>query len=239
MNIAVITKYKANKALKNISLTISAGDSIAIIGPNGSGKSTLLKIINGIILPTDGEYIFKDIKITEDKLKDPYFSKSFHKSIGFVFQNSDTQLFCPSVYEEIAFGPIQMGMGAREVDYRVLDCLKLLGIEHLKTRAPYNLSEGEKKKVAIASVIALNPEILVFDEPLSGLDPKTKRFLKNFILEINKTGKTIICATHDFEDIRELFYRVLVLSEDNRAIFVGDYGTVINDEDFLIQNNLK
>ena len=231
-------RYRDAIALDNIDINISEGDSIAVIGPNGSGKSTLLKIINGMITPTSGEYFYRGTKITEKALKDPLFSKSFHKSIGFVFQNSDTQLFCPSVYEEIAFGPEQMGMNVKEVEQRVTDCLKLLSIEHLRTRIPYNLSEGEKKKVAIAAVIALNPEVLVFDEPLNGLDPKTKKFLKTFMLEMNKAGKTIICAMHEFEQISDVFKKIILLSDDNRAVFIGDYEKAVNDKDLLKRVNL-
>jgi cobalt/nickel transport system ATP-binding protein len=231
--------YKTIDALDGINLSIHEGDCVAVIGPNGSGKSTLLKIMNGLIFPVKGEYFFRHMLITEEKLKDPVFSRSFHKAIGFVFQNSDTQLFCPSVYEEIAFGPTQMNFSSDERSSRVNDCMKLLSIEHLKDRAPYNLSEGEKKKVAIASVLALNPEILVLDEPLNGLDPKTKGFLKGFMSEINKAGKAIICATHDFEHIGGIFNKVLVLSEDNKAVFWGYYENIINDQKLLIQNNLK
>ena len=232
-------RYSDSKALDRVDLSIHEGDSLAVVGPNGSGKSTLLKIMNGLIFPESGGYSFKGVHITEKALKEPIFSKAFHKSIGFVFQNSDTQLFCPSVYDEIAFGPIQMGMDEKQIEQRVGDCLSLLKIEHIKGRAPYNLSEGEKKKVAIASVLALNPEVLVFDEPLNGLDPKTKKFLKELMIEVNNAGKTIICATHDFEHIKGVFRKVLVLSEDNKAIFLGDYDKIMNDEKFLLQNNLK
>jgi len=231
-------RYRDSVALDSIDLTIAEGESVAVIGPNGSGKSTLLKIINGIIMPTSGEYLYRGVSITEKTLRDPYFSKSFHKSIGFVFQNSDTQLFCPTVYEEIAFGPEQMGMETKEVEQRVATCLKLLGIEHLRTRIPYNLSEGEKKKIAIASVIALNPDILVFDEPLNGLDPKTKRFLKDLMVEMNAAGKTIICATHEFEQISGVFKKIILLSDDNRSVFIGDYGKAVNDKALLKSINL-
>ena len=231
-------RYRDSVALDSINLTIAEGESVAVIGPNGSGKSTLLKIINGIIMPTSGEYFYRGAKITEKALKDPLFSKSFHKSIGFVFQNSDTQLFCPSVYEEVAFGPEQMGMDAKEVEHRVLACLKLLNIEHLRTRIPYNLSEGEKKKIAIAAVIALNPDVLVLDEPLNGLDPRAKKTIKAFIMDMNKADKTIICATHEFEQTRDIFKKVVLLSDDNRAVFIGDYEKAVNDKALLKSVNL-
>jgi len=232
-------KYKTNLALKDINLEIREGEAVALIGPNGSGKSTFLKLINGIVFGDSGSYVFYGQEITEKKLQDNKFSKLFHKSIGFVFQNSDAQLFCPSVYEEVAFGPRQMGMDDKEVDKRVRDCLKLLDIEKLKDREPYNLSGGEKRKVAIASVLSLNPEVLVLDEPMNGIDPKGKRFLRDLIIKLNKSGKTIICSTHDFEYVKGVFQRAVVFSEEHTILRDDAYDKVIEDEEFLIQNNIK
>jgi cobalt/nickel transport system ATP-binding protein len=198
--------YSSSSALKNINLGIEEGDSVAIIGPNGSGKSSLLKLMNGIIFPDSGEYLFRGKIIDSQNLNDKTFLKKFHKSIGFVFQNSDSQLFCQNVYEEIAFGPRQMQFSEDEINSRVRDCLEMLCIDHLKHREPYHLSEGEKKKVAIAAVLALNPEVLVLDEPMNGLDPRIKRFMKELLIELNKAGKTIICATHEFEYIGISYY---------------------------------
>lgn len=227
------------KALENVSLEVNDKDLLMIVGPNGSGKSTLLKIIAGVIYPKSGNLYFKDTIITEQKMKDPQFSKGFYKAIGFVFQNSDTQLFCPSVYEEIAFGPVQMGMDEETVEKRVNDCLNLLGIEHLKDRAPYNLSEGEKKKVAIACVLSNNPDVLVLDEPLNGLDIKTKKFLKEFIIKINKAGKTVICATHEFGYIKDVFKKLVILSENNTVVFIGDNEKLVTDDCFLTKFGLN
>lgn len=131
--------YEEAAALKDVTLKITKGESIALIGPNGCGKSTLLKMINGIILPDKGVYKFNGEEITADRLKDISFSKLFHKKIGFIFQNSEVQLFCSDVYDEIAFGPRQMGMDENEVDARVDDCLNLLNIQKLKKRQPYHL----------------------------------------------------------------------------------------------------
>jgi len=232
-------KYKTNVALKDVSLKIREGESVALIGPNGSGKSTFLKLINGIVFGNSGSYIFDGEEITEKRLQDNRVSKLFHKRIGFVFQNSDAQLFCPNVYEEVAFGPRQMGMDDGEVDKRVRDCLKLLDIEKLKDREPYNLSGGEKRKVAIASVLSLNPEVLVLDEPMNGIDPKGKRFLRELILRLNKSGKTIICSTHDFEYVKGIFKRVVVFSEEHTILRDDAYDSVIGDEEFLIKHNIK
>jgi len=225
-------------ALKDINLDINAGESIAFIGPNGSGKSTLMKLINGLVFPNKGSYYFKGEEITSKKMDNNLFAKSFHKKIGFVFQNSEVQLFCTNVYDEIAFGPRQMGMDEEEVQKRVNDMLKLLNIEKLKDRQPYHLSGGEKKKVAIACVLVLNPDVIVFDEPMNGLDPKTKRFLRDFIMKLNKVGKTILCSTHDFSYVEGVFKRAIVFSDEHTIIRDGDYSEIINDEDFLYANNI-
>ncbi|MCM0650952.1 energy-coupling factor ABC transporter ATP-binding protein [Clostridium swellfunianum] len=231
--------YKEIHALKDINLRIQKGEAVALIGPNGSGKSTFLKLINGIVFPMQGVYSFEGKEINENTLQDSKFSKLFHKKIGFVFQNSETQLFCSTVYEEIAFGPRQMGLKEQEIDLRVNDCLKLLNIEELKDRTPYNLSGGEKKRVAIASVLSLNPEVLVLDEPMNGLDPKTKRFLRELLLKLNAAGKTLICSTHDFEYVEGVFKRAIVFSKEHSVIRDEDYKAVINDEEFLTANNIK
>lgn len=231
--------YKGVEALKNINISIKSGESIALIGPNGSGKSTFLKLLNGIVFPNEGSYYFDDSEITSKKMENNSFSRNFHKRIGFVFQNSDSQLFCSSVYEEIAFGPVQMGFSDAKVKKRVEDCMELLGIEELKDRTPYNLSGGEKKKVAIASVLACNPQILTLDEPMNGLDPKTKRFLRELLIKLNTSGKTIICSTHDFEYVKGVFKRAIVFSTDHTIIRDDDYNKVINDDEFLYENNIK
>ena len=174
--------YKNKTALDNVNVQINEGESIAIIGPNGSGKSTFLKLLNAIIFPSKGKYTFNNIEVNEEYLRDNKNLKSFHKRLGFVFQNSDAQLFCPTVFEEIAFGLIQMELPMKEVNERVNDCLSLLNIERLKEEHPYNLSGGEKKRVAIASVLAMNPEVITFDEPMNGIDHKGKRFLRNLMI---------------------------------------------------------
>lgn len=225
-------------ALKDINITVNDGEAIALVGVNGSGKSTFMKLINGLISPISGSFIFEGEEINSKRLQDEKFSKAFHKKIGFVFQNSEVQLFCADVYDEIAFGPRQMGMREDEVKKRVEDTLKLLKIEELKDRQPYHLSGGEKKKVAIASVVVLNPEVYVFDEPLNGLDPKTKRFLREFMIAINKAGKTIICSTHDFEYVKGVFKRAIVFSNDHTIIRDGNYEEIMGDTEFLYENNI-
>ena len=225
-------------ALKNVTLQVSEGEAIALIGVNGSGKSTIMKVINGLISPNEGHYFFENEEITYKKLQNQKFSKSFHKKIGFIFQNSEVQLFCSNVYDEIAFGPRQMGMNEKETLKRVEDTLKFLKIEDLRNRQPYHLSGGEKKKVAIATVVALNPDVYIFDEPMNGLDPKTKKFLSEFMISINKAGKTILCSTHDFEYVKGIFKRAVVFSKDHTIIRDGAYDEIMGDTVFLEANNI-
>lgn len=207
--------YSGIFALKNISLRIEKGEAVALLGANGSGKSTLLKIINGIIFPDSGAYKFNNEEITPKKLKDTQFAKFFHQKVGFVFQNSDIQLFCADVYDEIAFGPRQMGMNESDVEQRVNDCLSLLNMQDFKERQPYHLSGGEKRKVAIACVLAMNPEVLVLDEPMNGLDPRTQRWLVEFLVKLNKSGKTLITSTHNLELVQEISQRSVLFDEDH------------------------
>lgn len=225
-------------ALKDVSLRIGSGEAIALIGPNGSGKSTLLKLIGGLIAADEGRYFFNGTEMTNKRLKDHRLAKAFHKEVGFVFQNPDTQLFCSSVYEEIAFGPIQMGLKEEEVDKRVTDTMNLLGIGGLSACVPYHLSGGEKKRVAIATAVALNPRLYLFDEPMNNLDPKTKRFLRQFMINLVKLGKTIVCSTHDFAYVDGIFKRAAVFSDDHRLIRVDDYERVMADRDFLQAHNI-
>ena len=232
-------KYDNEEAISNINLEIKEGESVALIGPNGSGKSSFLKLINGLIEPCEGKFYLLDEEITKKKLENSIFSKKFHQKMGFIFQNSDSQLFCPLVYEEVAFGPFQMGLSMEEVNKRTLDSLELLRIKHLMHRVPYHLSGGEKKKVAIASVLSMNPQVIIMDEPMNGMDPKSKKFLKELLIKLNKAGKTIICATHDFEYVDGIFERAIVFSEEHKIIRDGSYEEIISDEEFLKEHNIK
>ncbi|MDV3427275.1 MAG: energy-coupling factor ABC transporter ATP-binding protein [Bacillota bacterium] len=230
--------YSGSNALKNINLHINKGETVALLGANGSGKSTLLKLINGIISPDSGIYKFNNEEVTYKKLQDTKFSKLFHQKIGFVFQNSDTQLFCADVYDEIAFGPRQMGMDESAVDKRVNDCLTLLNINDFKHRQPYHMSGGEKRKVAIACVLALNPEVLVLDEPMNGLDPRTQRWLVEFLVKLNKAGKTLIISTHNLELVQEISQRAVLFGEDHCIAADLPIDKLLTDIDLLKKVNL-
>lgn len=197
--------------LEDLSLTVSAEECLTVTGDNGSGKTTLFRILNGLSFPDKGSYLFKGVEIDEKYLKEGPKAKRFHKDIGYLFQNPDTMLFNSSVYDEIAFGPRQMGLSDEEVDVRVTDCLRLFGIEDLKDKVPYHLSGGQKKMVALASVISLDPEVLVLDEPFSGMDSKRIGWLKEFLAELKAVGKTLIIATHREDVIEDLSDETLVL----------------------------
>lgn len=234
----VFFSYLDRVALNNINLEIQSGEAVALMGANGCGKSTLLKLINGIISPEEGYYRFDGEEITHKKLQDVKFSKKLHQRIGFVFQNSDTQLFCSSVYDEIAFGPRQMGLDELEVEKRVIDCLELLSIQDFENRIPYHLSGGEKRKVAIACVMSLNPDVLVLDEPMNGLDPKTQRWLVEFLDKLNKAGKTLIISTHNLELVHEISTRAILFDETHTI--VADMATekILEDVELLERVNL-
>lgn len=230
--------YSDFPALKDVSLVIGDGESVVLMGANGSGKSTLLKLLNGIIFPESGVYRFGGEEITKAKLQNAAFAKRFHQKIGFVFQNSDTQLFCSSVYEEVAFGPRQMGLTEDEVDKRVKDCLQLLGIPDFAQRIPYHLSGGEKRKVAVACVLAMNPDVLVLDEPLNGLDPRTQRWLVEFLIRLNKAGKTLIVSTHNLELVQEISKRTVLFGEDHTIAADMPTEELLLDAELLKRVNL-
>lgn len=230
--------YPDSPALANINLSIKKSEPVAFIGPNGSGKSTLLKILGGILYPDKGTYFFDHQHITRHELQSPKTAKNFHQRIGFLFQNVDAQLFTPLVREEIAFGPRQLGLSEEEVISRVNDCLALLEIKHLEDRVPYHLSEGEKKRVAIASLLALNPDVLILDEPMSGLDPKMKRFLADLIQSLRGSGKTLICSTHEFKYMEGLFERAVVISDEHKIVRDGYYANIMTDVKVLQEYNI-
>ena len=207
--------YSDFKALKNVNLDIEANKITAFIGPSGCGKSTLIKLLNGIIFPSEGKYFYQGHEINEKALKNSQFAKWFHQQMGYVFQNADTQLFCGSVEEEIAFGPVQMGLSEEEIKKRTEDCLHLFGLEKLRERPPYHLSGGEKRKVSLACILSLNPEVLILDEPLAGLDEKTQDMLVDFLQSFHKAGKTLITITHNRQLAETIGTRFACMNEEH------------------------
>lgn len=230
--------YQDTAALKNINLTVRRGEKIAVLGANGCGKTTLLRILAGLSVPQNGKFFAFGEEITKKRLDDDRFSSGYHRRVGFIFQNSDTQLFCTSVREEIAFGPLQVGLGRDEVRRRVEDVAKLLGIEPLLDKAPFNLSGGEKKKVAVAAVLALSPEVLILDEPTNGLDPRSQRWLVNLLLKLNRAGKTLITSTHNLELVGELSDRAVLFGEDHAIAADKPTLELLSDSKLLRRVNL-
>lgn len=230
--------YNGQTAISDINLQVKKGDSLVILGANGSGKSTLLKIMDGLIFPTAGT--FKAFgKIIDNK----YFASeentyNFRKKIGFIFQDPDVQLFSPTVFDEVIFAPLQLQIPQNEAIKRTNQALNLLNIGHLKDRAPFHLSGGEKKKVSIASVLSLGPEIWLMDEPTSHLDPRSISILLDFLNDLNKSGKTVIISTNDLILADEFGEMAIVLSEKHKLAEIGKKNEILKDKKLLSENNL-
>jgi cobalt/nickel transport system ATP-binding protein len=225
-------------ALSGIDLAINAGERFAIIGANGSGKSTLLQLLDGLIYPSVGTIRFHGHEISEAALRDMGFLRFFRERVGYVFQDSDVQLFCPTVLDELMYGPLQLAITEEEAEDRSREVLKMLGMENTADRPTYMLSGGEKKRVAIGSVLTMNPEVLLLDEPTNGLDPRTVAFLIDLLLSLNEAGKTIIIASHDLSLVADMEMSVALLSESHRVEKIGTSADILADEEMLIRTNL-
>jgi cobalt/nickel transport system ATP-binding protein len=183
------------EAIRGISFHIRKKEKIALVGPNGAGKSTLLMMFNGMIRPDSGIMLFDNEPVRYDMAS----LRILRKRVGFVLQDPDRQIIAPTVYQDIAFGPTNLGLGEEEVKAAVTQALRHVGLEGFERRPPHHLSGGEKKRVAIAGVLAMDPDVLVFDEPTSGLDPSGSEDIMELLDELNNEGKTIIISTHDVE----------------------------------------
>jgi cobalt/nickel transport system ATP-binding protein len=190
------------QALRGVDLSLEAGDSMAVVGANGAGKSTLLLHLNGLLMPAAGEVLIGGLRVTRTTLQ------QVRRTVGFVFQDADDQLFMPTVQDDVAFGPSNLGLPAAEVQARVHAALAAVDALHLAARAPYRLSGGEKRAVAIAGVLAMQPSVLVLDEPSSGLDPAGRRRLIDSLRSLEQTR---VIATHDLDLALDVCRRVLIL----------------------------
>lgn len=217
------------EALNGVSFRITHGECVGIVGANGAGKSTLLMQMNGYMLPSDGAVTIGDLQLTKKTRLE------IRKKVGVVFQNPDDQLFMPTVYDDVAFGPLNLEMSAERVKERVTEALQTVGCLHLREKPPHHLSGGQKRAVAIATVIAMAPDILVMDEPSSNLDPKSRRYL---IRLLNGFNHTKIIATHDLDFILEVCKRCLVIKE-GRIIADGPVSEILTDKVLLEENNLE
>ena len=225
--------YKGSKnAIDNISFNVRDSESITIIGTNGSGKSTLLYLLDGLIEPESGSLsVF-------GKIIRNGFPSEFRQRIALLFQNPQAQLFSLSVCDELSFGPVQIGLEKDEVAGRVDDLLRLLEIEHLRDRGPWDLSMGEMKKVALGTCLSINPDILLLDEPTSGLDPRSQVDVIDMIQKLRESGKTIITATHDLALIEDISDRTLVLGENHNLHREGTPHEILKDREALLTANL-
>jgi cobalt/nickel transport system ATP-binding protein len=225
-------------ALDGVCLTIKAGEKVAILGANGSGKSTLLKLLDGLYFPSAGELLAFGEPVTEKALQEEERAFAFRRRVGLLFQDSDVQLFSPTVWDEVAFGPLQLGLGQERLEERVEAVLDFLGIRSLAERPPYRLSGGEKKKVALASVLVLEPEVLLLDEPTANLDPRTQSSLIELLIRLNAEGRTIITATHDLDIVEEIADWVYILGEGHRFVAQGRPREMLAQRELLLATNL-
>lgn len=235
MSYAYLGKFPA---LNAIDMTIQQGEKIAIIGANGCGKSTLLQLLDGLIFPDQGMVSAFGTVLSEQAFRDQEFSQEFRRSVGLVFQNPDIQLFCPTVKDDIVFGPLQLGMRKPEIIENMDRLVMLLGIAHLLERVPYQLSIGEKRKVAIASTLICNPEVLLLDEPTAGLDPLTTHHIIDILASENQHGKTIITTTHDLHIVPEIAERVIVMNNQKQIAATGSAHTILTNQALLERHNL-
>jgi cobalt/nickel transport system ATP-binding protein len=219
------------QALKNVNLSISANERVALIGANGSGKSTLQRHLNGIILPQEGEVKIGTWQVESQNLN------NIRNFVGLVFQNPDDQLFMPTVWEDVSFGPMNQGVKGTELKLRVTQAMAdvELDLNAYGNRNPENLSGGEKKRVAIAGVLAMQPQVLVLDEPSAQLDPRSRRQLINLLQDLVLTQ---LIATHDLDLALELCDRTVVLSQ-GRIVYDGKTEAIMSDRDFLIEHSLE
>lgn len=225
-------------ALDAVDLTIRPGEVVAILGPNGSGKSTLLKILDGLYRPSRGRlWAFgRDVTTAAD---DPALGYWLRQRVGLVFQEPDVQLFSPTVFDDVAFGPLQLGWPATRIEEAVREILSELGIAHLADRAPFELSGGEKKRVALATVLVMEPEVLLLDEPTANLDPRSRSQLIELLARLHARGRTLVIATHELDLVQALATRVVVFGErEHRPIAEGPPESILADQDLLIAANL-
>ncbi|HEX2923893.1 MAG TPA: ABC transporter ATP-binding protein [Chloroflexota bacterium] len=225
-------------ALVGVDLTVARGERLVILGANGCGKSTLLKIADGLIRPDRGrvEACGEDAVAA---VGDAAVARRLHRRVGLVFQDADVQLFSPTVWDDVAFGPLQMGWDEAEVQRRVEAALQLMGIEALARRAPYELSEGEKKRASIATVLSLDPEMLLLDEPTANLDPRSKAVLLDLIVRLSEEGKTVVTTTQELEIAPEVGRRAVVFGYNERhQVADGPVLEILEDTDLLVDANL-
>lgn len=217
-----------HQALDHVSLEIGRGEKVALVGPNGAGKSTLMLHLNGI-LTGSGEIAIDELRLAKENLPE------IRAKVGLVFQNPDDQLFSPTVFEDVAFGPLHIGYSEAEVQQRVHAALSQVGMQTYARRLSHHLSMGEKKRIAIATVLSMTPSILVLDEPTAGLDPRARRSLIGLLDQLDQT---MLVSTHDLLLVRELFPRTVIMDE-GRIVADGRTEILLQDQDLLEAHGLE
>lgn len=230
-------KYSYNKdyqALKGVSLKVEDGEMVALLGKNGAGKSTLFLHLNGIYEPDEGQVFIEGEELKYDKKS----LLKFRQKVGIVFQNPDDQIFAPTVEEDVAFGPLNLDLPMEEVQKRVTESLARVGMSGFEKKAPHHLSGGQKKRVAIAGILAMKPKIMVLDEPTAGLDPQGVTALTKLLKELNEEGITIIISTHEVNLVPDYAKKVFVLV-DGLLIAEGTPKEIFSQPEILEQANLE
>ena len=222
------------KALKSVSISLDEGQKIALVGPNGAGKSTLMLMLNGILRPSAGEVLFHGRTFQYDSAS----LREIRRKVGMVFQNSDDQLFAPTVFQDVAFGPVNLGFPKDKVKLYADYALQYVGLSGYERRPPHHLSGGEKKRVAIAGILAMEPEVLILDEPTSNLDPASSEEIMEMLDELNVGGKTIIISTHDV-DLAYRWADEVILMEDGGVLLRGTGQEVFGDAELIKRARLK
>lgn len=218
-------------------LEIRRSSRVALIGANGSGKSTLLKLLDALYFSQKGSIQFDGVSLSEEKFRDEAAQFGFRRRVGFLFQDPEVQLFSPTVWDEICFGPLQIGWEKERVRSEAERILKQFGLQSLRDRPPYRLSVGEKKKVALASVLVIDPEVLLLDEPTAALDPRTQSMLLELLHQWGENHKTIVTSTHDLSILKEICDEVFVM-KDGSIVYHGSPADVLGNGKLLQDSNL-
>lgn len=232
-------RYRYNEviALDGVTLTIASGQRIALLGANGSGKSTLLRILDALYFPEQGHLSAFGEPISAERMQDEAVAFRFRRRVGMVFQNPDVQLFNATVFDELAFGPLQLRWPPDLIRRRVAALLDFMALTHLKDRPPHRLSGGEKKRVALASVFILDPDVLLLDEPTAALDPQSQSQMIDLLMAWGSGVKTIVTATHDLDIVEDIADRCYIL-QDGRIAATGAPCDVLRDTPLLRRTRL-